>query len=367
MSPSLDRADKKILFELDCNSRQSLSELARSVRLGRDLVEYRIQRLQDSGVLNRCSLLVNPYKLGLTVYKTYLRLETNKTRLAELVKKLDQHPNTYWLAEASGEWDLMFSILARTPKEFFDFQDQILSGFSDIILGFNVYTLVNYWMFPKKYLLGPEWQLERASKSKGGENPTHDLNGWSFHTPEFTFGTTPDSYSLDELEFRMLNLLGNNARLGFAELATQLGTTPSVVKYRFDKLQELGVVAGARIDVDLSVLGRTLYTVMVHLRDYSVEKEREFREFCRIHPLISCYAQQIGSHKIEFEVEAQDQAEFHAVIDEIKERFSKFVRTMDYAVIRRNYHYRTPCTVFAPAHPDRSKLAVAEKLIQQAV
>ena len=41
--------DRRILYKLDCNSRQSLSELARSVRLGRDLVTYRIDRLRSEG------------------------------------------------------------------------------------------------------------------------------------------------------------------------------------------------------------------------------------------------------------------------------------------------------------------------------
>lgn len=363
MTPSLDLADRRILFELDCDSRQSLSELARRVRLGRDLVSYRLDRLHSSGILKRCSLMINPYKLGLTVYKSYLRLETNKSRVAELIACLDKHPSTYWLAECYGEWDLTFSLVARTPKEYYDFQDSVLSNFNDIILGFNVYTLVNYWWFPKKYLLGPRWQEERAKLSCVPPSiaAKRAVNGWSFHTPEFTFGTTPDQYMLDELEFRMVNLLGKNARLGFAELAASLGTTPAVVKYRLEKLENLGVVAGSRVDVDQSMLGMTLFKVMVHLRDYDVHRELEFREFCRQHPQISAYVQQIGAHKIEFEVEAKDYSEFNVVVDEVRERFSKFVRTMDHMVIRKDYHYRTPCNVFEARYstPEETPAALA--------
>lgn len=347
MTESLDLADRRILFELDCNSRQSLSELARRVRLGRDLVSYRLERLQQQGILNRCAILVNPYKLGMTVYKTYLKVETNRARVAELIAALDRHPNTYWLAETSGEWDIVFSILARTPKEFYDFQNQIFSDFSDILINFSVHTLVNYWWFPKKYLLGSRWQEERQKLDLSSERDGTIMNGWGFHEPEFTFGTTPDEYLLDDLESGILELLRKDSRLSYADLAERLNSTPAIVKYRMEKLQERGVIAGYRVDLDLSALGMTLFKVLVHQRDYDVKKELEFREFCRDHPNISCYVQQIGSHKVEFEVQAKDYQQFNAIMDEVRERFAKYIRTMDYIVIRRDHHHRTPCSVFA--------------------
>lgn len=355
MVAQLDLTDRRILFELDCNSRQSLSEIARHVKLGRDLVAYRIERMQASGLLKRCTVLTNPYKLGLTVYKTYLRLETNKARVAELISYLDAHPRTYWLAECYGEWDLIFSHLARTPKEFYDFQDRLFSDFKDLIVGFNVFTLVNYWWFPKKHLLSSR---DSGSKSGGSgdsrSNSTSEatskrsLCGWSFHTPEFTFGTTPDEYVLDALEYKLIDLLGANSRLGVAELAEKLNSTPSVVKYRLDKLTEMGILAGFRVDVDRDLLGMTLFKVQVHLRDYDVKKELEFREFCRKHPHVSCYVQQIGDCKVEFEVEAKDHNQFNLIMDEVREKFSKHIRFMKYLTIRKDYHHRIRCLSFAP-------------------
>ena len=60
MAEPMDKLDRRILFELDCNSRSSHSELARKVHLGRDLVSYRIERLQSAGIVRKCSAMVNP-------------------------------------------------------------------------------------------------------------------------------------------------------------------------------------------------------------------------------------------------------------------------------------------------------------------
>ena len=365
MTEQLDLADRRILFELDSNSRQSTSELARKVRLGRDLVEYRIDRLQSLGIVKRFCLLTNPYKLGLTVYKTYLRLETNKARVSELISYLDLHPRTYWLAECYGEWDLIFSHLAHTPQEFYDFQDKLFSNFKDIIVEFNVYTLVNYWWFPKKHLLGSRWQEEwrnslQAAKSEN-EKSQNSARGWSFETPEFTFGTTPDHYKLDEMEYKLIDLLGNNSRLSCTELAQFLKSSASIVKYRLDKLIQLGIVAGFRVDIDRSALGMNLYKVMVHLRDYDVQRELEFREFCRKHPNISCYIQQLGDCKIEFEVEAKEQNEFNSIIDEVKERFSKHIKYMSHLTVRKDYHHRLKCLSFYTGFKENRKSNVTTK------
>lgn len=335
----LDAFDRKILFELDSDSRQSVSQLAKRVRLGRDLVSYRIEKLQENGMLKRFATMINPYKLGLTVYKTYLKIEINRDRLAALVSYLDNHPSTCWLAECHGKWDIVFSILARTPLEFYMFQDKLFSDFRDIILSHNVYTLVNYWWFPKKYLLGQRWRDEwRYGETQPKQSQR--LSGWKFETPEFTFGTTPDHYMLDNFESRLIELLGENSRMSVVDLAKKLDSTPAVVTYRMEKLEERGVIAGYRVDLDQSVLGTTLFKVLVHLRDYDREQEIAFREFCRQHPLITCYIQQIGDCRLEFEVEAKDYGEFHSALDEVREKFSKYIKFMDYMVIHKDYHHR---------------------------
>ena len=342
MSESLDRLDRRILFELDCNSRRSLSELSRKVRLGRDLVSYRLQRLKSAGVLKKCTAMINPYKLGLTVYKTYLKLESNRERAKEFLTYLDGHKRTLWLAECYGKWDVVWCVLANNPKEVYDLQDRLFSDFQDLIAGYNVYTLVNYWWFPKKYLVG---------------DADVEAPGWGFHTPAFTFGTTPAEHALDEVEYGIVKLLSEDAQMSVVEIAERLNTTPSVVKYRTEKLEELGVIAGYRVDIDRAALGMTQFKVQVAPRDFDAAKEERFHEYCRTHPRISAYLQQLGDCKIEFEVEARNYEDFSSVFDEVREQFAGYIRTMEYMMIRRDYFHRTPCNVFS----GREKSRDAEK------
>ena len=47
----IDKKDKKILYHLDLNSRQSLNSIGKKVGLTKDVVAYRIQRMQKHGII----------------------------------------------------------------------------------------------------------------------------------------------------------------------------------------------------------------------------------------------------------------------------------------------------------------------------
>lgn len=331
MSISLDAYDRRILFELDCDSRRSLSDVARRVRLGRDLVAHRLHRLHEQGVLRGCRAFINPYKLGYTIYKTYLKLEAIRDRWSQLLLFLNNNPATFWLAECYGTWDLVWGIAARTPKEAYDIQSKLFSDFSDVIVKYNVYTFVNNWWYPKKYLLGTS---------------VGEIQGWNFKMPEFTVGTAPAQYALDETESGLLALLSRNARLSTTELADIIVTTPAIVKYRLEKLERSGVIAGYRTDIDRSLLGMTLFNVQVQPTNFVTAREEEFQAYCRAHPQIVEYIQQLGECKLELVIEAKDYTQFSAVIDELRDRFSHFIRGLDYLMVKRDLFHRTPRVVY---------------------
>lgn len=342
MSLSLDTYDRRILFELDCNSRRPLSEVARRVRLGRDLVISRLERMHNTGLLRGCSALINPYKLGYTIYKTYLKLEANRERWTQLVSFLNKHPNTFWLAECYGSWDLIWGIAARSPKEAYDIQNQLFSDFSDVVMSYNVYTFVNNWWFPKKHLLG---------------STVSEESGWQFSMPEVALGTVPEQYTLDSIEAGLIALLSENARLSTTEIAARLGTTNAIVKYRLEKLERTGVIAGYRVDIDRSLLGMTLFNVQVQPRSYDVAKEQEFHQYCRNHPQVLEYIQQLGECKLELVIEATSYAQFSAVIDELRERFSGYIRGIDYLMIKRDLFHRTPRCLYEPSNAEKLQIA----------
>ena len=64
----LDAKDKKILEQLQKNARQSIAQIAKKTLLPRDVVVYRIKKLEQSKVIRAHHTLLNPQKLGYPLY-----------------------------------------------------------------------------------------------------------------------------------------------------------------------------------------------------------------------------------------------------------------------------------------------------------
>jgi Lrp/AsnC family leucine-responsive transcriptional regulator len=74
---------------------------------------------------------------------------------------------------------------------------------------------------------------------------------------------TFDSRSaLDDVSWRILIALQENARLSYSELGRRVGLTPPAVAERVRRLEEAGIITGYRVDLDLEKLGLTLTAII---------------------------------------------------------------------------------------------------------
>ncbi len=65
-------------------------------------------------------------------------------------------------------------------------------------------------------------------------------------------------YELDETDRRIINLLVKDAKLPYSEIARQLQVSGGTIHGRMARLEELGIVRGATLDLDLQKVGYTI-------------------------------------------------------------------------------------------------------------
>jgi Lrp/AsnC family transcriptional regulator, leucine-responsive regulatory protein len=63
---------------------------------------------------------------------------------------------------------------------------------------------------------------------------------------------------LDQIDLKILELLGKNARRTFGDIGSQVGLSPPAVKRRVDRLEDSGIIRGYTTRLDHSLLGRPL-------------------------------------------------------------------------------------------------------------
>lgn len=307
---NLDKLDRRILSELDHNSRQTVSNLARKLRQGRDRVGYRVDQLSKRGVIEGFTTSVNIYPLGYTIFKSYLRLESSRESSQALEIYLRNHPRIYWYALCDGSWDLMIAVFARNAREFHLIHSEIVTRFNDIVLNFSMYTLIELHMYRMGFLLG-----------KG--------SGYSL------MGGEPGSETIDKQDYQILKVLSDDSTKSLAQIADQLHTTPAIVRYRIRRLEKKRIITGYRIEASLEKLEMMFFKAQLYLRNYTSTLREDFREYCQENPYITCYIEQLGDATLEIELQVHDYEQFNEIIDEIRGSFSKLVRNFQTVLIRK--------------------------------
>lgn len=70
------------------------------------------------------------------------------------------------------------------------------------------------------------------------------------------------SRAIDAIDARLIELLNENARASIAELARAVGMTAPSVNERIKRLEESGVIAGYRVEINPQALGYTLMAIV---------------------------------------------------------------------------------------------------------
>ena len=131
---------------------------------------------------------------------------------------------------------------------------------------------------------------------------------------------------IDELEFKLLNLISLDARIGHRELAERLDTTPAIVKYRTEQLEAKGIIAGYRLEVSHERLGMLYFKVQLFLSSHQSKMLQRLFDFCRESPHITLYIVQLGECPVEIELEVESLGQYHQILESLRERFAPLIQ-----------------------------------------
>lgn len=131
----LDQKDKQILQELQIDGRKNVTDIARSTGISREVVQYRLEKLETNNVIRFYQAILDPSKLGYPLY-TYALIDTQATRKEKheaFLSDLKDKDNVIYLAETSGDWDIAMLLCAEHLKKIDTLAQSIQREYHDII------------------------------------------------------------------------------------------------------------------------------------------------------------------------------------------------------------------------------------------
>jgi DNA-binding Lrp family transcriptional regulator len=136
----IDEKDRKILAILAKNSRETLVNIAKEVRMSVDGTRMRTKRLVDSGVITGFTILRSYKKLGYSLKADILVKLQNLTeeKISGFIGYLKKCPQVIVLNSIAGDFDIEIAVIARSSSELAKFSKDIRIKFSDIIVDWKV-------------------------------------------------------------------------------------------------------------------------------------------------------------------------------------------------------------------------------------
>ena len=305
----LDLTDRKILTELDKNCRIPNSKLAKIVNKSREAVKYRIQQLEKKGIIQKFITSINPNKLGYYMFKVYLQLENVPKERERFYEFLKNQKSVYWMGISDGAFDCVFAILSKSITEYYDQINNILSQFKGLIVKKVLGTMVDTKQYNKKFF-------------------TNDTDG-----KYVIFGEDVIDNKIDELDYKILEILANDARIPITELARKVNSTIEIVRGKIKKMEEKGIILCYRIAVDFNKLGLEFFKAIIYLKSLSDEYEKTLFEWMRQHPNSLYYIRSLAPWEVEFEFAVESYQQFNQIINELRKRFPHVISHYEHLIM----------------------------------
>ena len=118
----LDLKDRKILYNLDLNCRQSNAQIGKKVGLSKQVVDYRIKRMEEDKIITRYWTNIDSYRFGYQVYRYYLITQNaSLSKKEEIVQQIADYKNTWVTGRIKGNYDIVAVIWVKSIPEFYQF------------------------------------------------------------------------------------------------------------------------------------------------------------------------------------------------------------------------------------------------------
>ncbi|NQU98487.1 Lrp/AsnC family transcriptional regulator [Candidatus Woesearchaeota archaeon] len=311
MSIKLDTKDKKILYELDLNSRQSLNQIGKKVGLPKNVVAYRINRLEEQGVIQNYHTVVDASKLGYNSLRFYLKFQyTDEKKEAEIKEYFIKSKLTWWIGRGEPLYDLGMVFWLKDYNAFHEFWKQ---------------TLEKYGLYFKEQTIYPYMKLQHYNYSFL-TNKKHQMK-------LVTGGNKQVNY--DDKDFEILKMLAANARINITEIAKKTSLTVNTVKQRMKRMTDKGIIVGYRTNFDLNKLGLIFVKININLKEY--KQASKIISYIEQDPKLIYIDFTIGYADLEIEYLIEDLEEIKKIMEDIRQKFPGEVTDYSYFIYKELY------------------------------
>jgi Lrp/AsnC family transcriptional regulator for asnA, asnC and gidA len=142
--------------------------------------------------------------------------------------------------------------------------------------------------------------------------------------------------NLDKLDYEIISQMMETAEISYADLGKKLFVSGGTIHVRIKKLQEMGIVKGTRLNVDLKALGYDviafigIYLEKSSLYDEVVKELKKIPEIVRLNYTT-------GNYSMFAEIVCKDITELRAVLHDALQKIKGIERTETFISLEESF------------------------------
>lgn len=305
--------DKKILTLLDENSRRPSSEIAKKLKLSRQVVEYRINKLVKDKVILNFTSIIDPTKFVNNIWHVYLKLQNlTISKEKEIVNYLTNNKEIWWVAKCQGEWDLVYSIVGDDIIKFDKINTDFKSKYHKYINEQTITSFIKADHFPRGYFLN---------------KPTKKQN----------FIGKRKTIKIDEKDISILKILATNSRMPSTKIAEKTNFTARQVIYRIKELEKRGVIKSYNLHLNFRKLKYDYYKVCFYTQNFTESSENSILSWCETCPNVLYYVKKISPWTFELEFETEDYKQLNKILQDLRNQFGTVIKRTETTLILEEF------------------------------
>lgn len=315
----LDVKDRKILYELDMNSRQSFSHLAKKVGLHRDVVTYRVKKLQEKGIITNFYTEINDKKLGYAEAKFYLNYQNVSPPIKqEIIEYLTKSPYLDIVHSLEGQYDLVVISSEKDIAKFYEVWNNIINRYRDFFSN-QVFCIESISIIFKKTFLLDE---------NDEKNQNRILCSVSFDDKRV---------ELDRLDYNILGLVAPNSRIPTLEIAEKLSCSVNTITSRLNNLIKTGVITRFTISIDWPKIGYQWFKADIVLQN--PKKIQEILAYIQKNPHLYLRVSSLGYVDLELTFILNSLNQLYEIMEGLSAAFPDSIKYFKYFTITKTHKY----------------------------
>jgi len=310
--------DKRIIKELNKDSRQSFSAIAKKVGLPKNVVNYRVKRLIEDGVITLFCTTINRDKLGFMYWRLFLKFQHFSDKIErEVIDFVSKINNIHWVARLDGSFDFCIIFLAKSAKQVDDIYQSIIFKLSEHIIDRELSFAPHMLYLPYNYLYDKmEYRVAKVNTEDGKEK-------------------------IDSKDIELINLIKEDSRTPMVKLMKEMKMSPQMIRNRIKNLIKRNIITGFNIRIDHTKFKLHHFHTFLHLTDMDREKERELINYLCSKRSTTHIIKGLGRWDLEFESVFRSHFELHDFLKELKDRYPTEISEYDSILIYKIYPINT--------------------------